>query len=166
MRRDSHEDRGKETVMKRMVGVATLSVAILAGAGAAQADPASAQSKLTAVAGQGTGSVKVTPTAEDQGTLHIQGQVNVHGALANTTFSVQRAVDFSPGDEMCTIAPSPPDGWVPLATLTTSPGGAGAAHFERATGLESGEQFDVILRVVSEDGNQVLVSECMTVTAK
>jgi hypothetical protein len=152
--------------MKRMVGVAVLPVAMLLGTEVAQAEPAGAQSRLTAVTGQGTGVVKASPTAEDQGTFHIQGQVNVHGAVPDTTFTLQRAVDSSPGDGVCTIAPSPPEGWVPLATLTTSVGGAGAAHFERPTPLAAGEQFDLIFRVVSGDGTQVLMSECMTVTVK
>jgi hypothetical protein len=152
--------------MNRIAPVATLSLAMLLGMDSAQADPAGARSSLTAVSGQGTGIVKVSPTAEDQGTFHVQGEVNIYGALPNASFSVQRAVDFSPGDGECTIAASPPNGWITLASLTTSAGGAGAAHFERATALPSGEQFDVIFRVVSADGTQLLLSECMTVTVK
>ena len=152
--------------MKRIVLVVGCVLGMLAGPGAALADPAGARSDLTAVAGQGTGAVKITPTAEDQGTLHVQGQVNVYGALPNSAFSVQRAIDFSAGDGVCTIAPSPPLGWVTVATLTTSEGGAGAVHFERPGPQPSGSRFDVIVQVVTGDGTQRLVSECMTVTVK
>jgi hypothetical protein len=143
-----------------------LCLAMALGTEAAQANPAGARSGLTAVGGQGTGSVKLSPTAQDQGTFHVQGEVNVHGALPNISFSVQRAIDLSPGDGVCTIAPSPPQGWITLTTLTTSDGGAGAAHFERATTLPSGTRFDLIFRVVSDDGTQLLMSECVTVTVK
>jgi hypothetical protein len=154
-----HEDRGKEAVMKWVVGAAALSLAMLLGTGAAQADQGT-RSTLTAVSGQGTGTVKVSPTAEDQGTFHLQGAVNVHGALANTTFDVQRAFDLTP-DGDCTS-----QDWLTLTTLTTLEGGAGAAHFERATPLLSGTQLDLIFRVISEDGTQLLISNCMTVTVK
>jgi hypothetical protein len=67
----------------------------------------------------------VAPTAEDQGTFAVQVTVNIHGATPTTTFAVARAVDLNP-DGVCTEA----TGWLPLGDLTTSPGGAGAAHFE------------------------------------
>ena len=153
--------------MKRIAAVAALSLATALVMNAAHAAPAGAVSSLTAVSGQGTGTVKVSPTSEDQGTFHVQGEVNIHAALPNTAFSVQRAIDFDAGDGNCEgPGMPPPNGWVELARFTTSSAGAGAAHFERATPLESGSRFDVIIRVVSDDRTQLLLSECMTVTVK
>jgi hypothetical protein len=81
---------------------------------------------------------------------------------------VQRAIDFTPNDGVCAIAPAPPAGWITLTTLTTSAAGAGAAHFERVSPPPgpSGFQFDIVFRVISTDGTQVLMSDCMTVTVK
>jgi hypothetical protein len=124
----------------------------------------------------GTGHVDVSPTADDQhDTVFIaQGTAEIHGALPDTTYIVQRAVDFTPGDGVCTIAPSPPAGWLSLTTFTTSPAGAGAGHFERVSRPPGpqGFQFDIIFRVVKQnsdgtlDLSQVLVSICMTVTVR
>ena len=134
------------------------------------------QSKLMAIRGQGTGHVDVSPTADDQhDTLFIaQGTAEIHDALAHTTYVVQRAVDFTPNDGVCTIAPAPPAGWLSLTTLTTSAAGAGAGHFERMSSPPGppGFQFDIIFRVVKRNGDgtldlsQVLMSACMTVTVK
>jgi hypothetical protein len=143
-----------------LLGVAT-AIAALVVAGVAQADPG-LQSTLTAVTGQGTGHVLVAPTAEDQGTFAVQVTVNIHGATPNTTFTVARAVDLNP-DGVCTMA----TGWLPLGDLTTSPGGAGAAHFEvhRGAPFLSGVRFDAVFRAVGSDGTE-LRSECLTVTVK
>jgi hypothetical protein len=143
-----------------LLGVAT-AVAALVVAGVAQADPG-LHSTLTAVTGQGTGHVLVAPTAEDQGTFAVQVEVNIHGAAPNTTFAVARAVDLNP-DGVCTEA----TGWLPLGDLTTSPGGAGAAHFEvhRGAPFLSGVRFDAVFRAVGTDGTE-LRSDCLTVTVK
>ena len=143
-----------------LIGVAT-AIAALVVAGVAQADPG-LQSTLTAVTGQGTGHVLVAPTAEDQGTFAVQVTVNIQGATPNTTFAVARAVDLNP-DGVCTEA----SGWLPLGDLTTSPGGAGAAHFEvhRGAPFLSGVRFDAVFRAVGSDGTE-LRSECLTVTVK
>jgi hypothetical protein len=142
---------------------------------AAHAEPG-LQSNLIAISGQGTGHVNVSPTAHDEGdTVFIaQGTAEIHDALPNTTYVVQRAVDFTPNDGVCTIAPSPPAGWLSLTTFTTSPAGARAGHFERVSSPPgpSGFQFDIIFRVVKQKGDgsldlsQVLLSACMTVTVK
>ena len=143
-----------------LLGVATAITALVA-AGVAQADPG-LHSTLTAVTGQGTGHVLVAPTAEDQGTFAVQITVNIHGAAPNTTFTVARAVDLNP-DGVCTMA----TGWLPLGDLTTSPGGAGAAHFEvhRGAPFLSGVRFDAVFRAVGSDGTE-LRSDCLTVTVK
>ena len=143
-----------------LIGVAT-AIAALVVAGVAQADPG-LHSTLTAVTGQGTGHVLVAPTAEDQGTFAVQVTVNIQGATPNTTFAVARAVDLNP-DGICTEA----TGWLPLGDLTTSPGGAGAAHFEvhRGAPFLSGVRFDAVFRAVGSDGTE-LRSECLTVTVK
>ena len=132
------------------------------------------QSKLTAISGQGTGHVDVSPTADEQGeTVFIaQGTAEIDGALPDATYVVQRAVDFTPNDGVCTIAPSPPAGWITLTAFKTSEAGAGAGHFVRKATPPPVPQFDVIFRVVKQnddetlDFSQVLVSDCMTVTVK
>lgn len=125
---------------------------------------AGTQSTLSAVVGQGTGRVIVSSTAEDQGTFAVQIQVALHAARPGTTFTVDRAFDLAV-DGVCTLA----SGWLPVpdATLTTSPGGAGATHGElhRGAPFVSGVRFDVRFRAVGDDGT-VLESACMTVTVK
>jgi len=126
--------------MKRLVLLVPLvTLAVIGAASVAQAEPG-LQSKLTAISGQGMGHVEVSPTAQGQGAVFVaEGAAAVHGALPNTTFIV-----------------------------TTSEGGAGAAHFEREAPPPgpSGFQFDIVFRVMSTDGTQVLMSDCMTVTFK
>jgi len=127
---------------------------------------------LVAVLGTGSGAVNVTPTAEDQGTFHVQGQVHIRHAAPNTTYLVQRAPDLNVADPACTgpwiSFPIPNAG--PLVTLTTSPGGAGAAHFELGVGgpFTSGTPFNVRFRVIDDLVNptSVLMSECVTVVVK
>jgi predicted secreted Zn-dependent protease len=155
--------------MKRLVLLVLLvTLALIGAVSVAQAEPG-LQSKLTAISGQGTGHVVVSPTAKGQGAVFVaEGAAAIHDALPNTTYLVQRAVDFAPNDGVCAIAPAPPAGWIALTTLTTSQGGAGAAHFERVSPPPgpSGFQFDIVFRVISTDGTQLLMSDCMTVTVK
>ena len=156
---------------KRLVatGLTVLGLTLLSGVTAALAEPGT-QSELTAVSGQGTGFVSVSATAQDHGNLFVENEVNIHGALPNTTFAVQRAVDFNPADVangVCTIQPKPPLGWsTEQGTLTTSPGGAGTLHISGTRPPLSGTQFNLILRVINQDGTQLLMSNCMTVTVK
>lgn len=127
---------------------------------------------LVAVVGTGTGAVNVTPTAEDGGTFHVQGTVHIRGAAPNTTYIIQRAPDLNVGDPACTgpwiSFPIPNAG--PIATLTTSRGGAGAAHFELAVGgsFVSGTPFNVRFRVIDDVANPTseLTSACVTVVVK
>jgi hypothetical protein len=127
---------------------------------------------LVAVLGTGSGAVNVTPTAEDQGTFHVQGQVHIKHAAPNTTYLVQRAPDLNVADPTCTgpwiSFPIPNAG--PLVTLTTSRAGAGAAHFELAVGgpFTSGTPFNVRFRVIDNLVNptSVLMSDCVTVVVK
>jgi hypothetical protein len=128
--------------------------------------------ELVAVLGTGSGAVNVTPTAEDQGTFHLQGEVHIRDAAPNTTYLVQRAPDLNVADPSCTgrwiSFPIPNAG--PLVTLTTSPGGAGAAHFELGVGgaFTSGTPFNVRFRVIDNPVNptSVLMSDCVTVVVK
>lgn len=128
--------------------------------------------QLAAVLGTGFGAVNVTPTAEDQGTFHVQGQVHIVGAAPNTTYLVQRAPDVNVADPACTgpwiSFPLPNAG--PLTTLTTSPAGAGAAHFELAVGgaFTSGTPFNVRFRVIDnvQSPSSILMSDCVTVVVK
>jgi hypothetical protein len=143
-----------------LVAFTALATAIV-GQGAVRA-AAGTQSDLTAIAGQGTGRVIVSSTAQDQGTFAAQITLNIHDAQPNTTFFVQRAPDLVP-DGVCT------GNYIPFAgvSLTTSAGGAGATHFDfhRGAPFVSGRQFDVVFRAIGSDGS-ILQSECMTVTVK
>ena len=158
--------RTRRTLQSVLVGL--LAGALVAGpASLAFAEPGT-QSPLAVYQGQGQGSghVAVEPTGEDQGTLVNQVTVNVDGLTPNAAFSVQRAIDLTPGDGVCTIAPAPsPQGWVTDATITTSQGGAGAVHYSvHRSNVPSGTQIDIIFRVIG-NGTE-LHSDCMTFTAK
>jgi hypothetical protein len=153
--------------------VLLLSCVAFAFVPAAHAEPG-LQSQLIAVSGQGTGHVDVSPTADDQhDTVFIaQGTAEIHGALPDATYVIQRATDLTPNDGVCTIAPAPPAGWLTLTTFTTSEAGAGAGHFVRMSPPPPVPQFDVIFRVVKQNGDgtldlsQMLMSDCMTVSVK
>jgi hypothetical protein len=82
-------------------------IALAAALTSARAEPG-IQSALTPVGGaQGAGHVNVSPTGDDHhDTVFIaQGTAEIHDALPDTTYVIQRAVDFTPGDGICTIAP-------------------------------------------------------------
>jgi hypothetical protein len=153
---------------------------------AARGDPYGASSDLTAKTGQGSGLIEVAPTAEEPlnpdgvRTFHVQGTLNVHGALADASYRVARAVDLSdlgnPNGQCPTLDASSPS-WRPVVgLLNTSAGGAGALHFEIAppppTRFVSGVTFDVQWQVIkvnadgSLDPSQELRSACFTVTVK
>jgi hypothetical protein len=133
--------------------------------------PETHRQAFTATLGTGTGHVNVTPTAEDQGTFHVQGEVHVLAGPANMTFFVQRAPDLIV-DGTCTgpwiTFPTPNPG--PPVTLTTSPGGAGAAHFELGVAgpFVSGRQFNVKFRLIDNltSPTTILETNCFTVTVK
>lgn len=145
--------------------VTMLTAVVLAPGGSPASADAGTQSGLTAFEGHGTGQVKVEPTAQDHGTLVNQVTVNVQGLDPNQTYDVQRAVDRTPGDGVCTIDPGPPFGWTTDTTITTSSGGAGAAHYDvHRTNVPSGTSLDIVFRV-RRDGTE-LRSACMTFTAK
>lgn len=143
--------------LRRLVVALFATCAVMAAIPAAQADPTGAQSQLTAVTGQGTGKVVVSPTSAGQGIFEAQVKVNIHDAAPNTTFTVTRAVDL-PADGTCTSTD-----FVTVATLTTSAGGAGAVEFERSGGPTT--SFDLFLRVIGDDGT-VLESKCMIILVK
>jgi hypothetical protein len=125
----------------------------------AQAEPGT-HSRLTAISGQGSGLVEVSPTAKDRPTFDVQVEVNVHDMLPNSTFTVQRRVDLNP-DGVCTGTT-----WLTNGPVTTSEGGAGAQHFEveRGAPFVSDVRFDVQFRVIG-NGTE-LRSDCFTVTVK
>ena len=133
--------------------------------------PETHRQRFTATLGFGLGHVNVTPTAEDQGTFHVQGVVHVTSAPPNMTFFVQRAPDLIL-DNLCTgpwiTFPTPNPG--PPVTLTTSAGGAGAAHLELGVGgpFVSGRQFNVRFRLIDNLSNPTTILEtaCFTVTVK
>jgi hypothetical protein len=145
-----------------------LAIAATVLVAAASAEPGT-QSKLTAVAGAGSGLVEVSPTAHDvvaPDSFDVQGTVNVYQATPNTTFIVLRRVDTNPNG-VCTSAT-----WLMLpppnaTSFTSSSGGAGALHFEISRGapLVDGTRFDVQWRLAGSDGS-ILESDCLTVTVK
>jgi hypothetical protein len=133
---------------------------IAAGTQAAGAQPGT-QSDLLAATGHGSGRVLIAPNQADQGTFAAQITVTVHGAAPGTTFTVARAADLV-ADGVCTGTTFAP---FPGAVLTTSAGGAGAAHidFHRGAPFVSGISFDVRFQLAGSDGT-LLESSCMTVT--
>jgi hypothetical protein len=146
-----------------MAGVAALVAATFVAF--AQADPIT-HVDLTAISGQGSGNISFSPTAKNEGTNQFDVQItaNIHGATPNTEFTVSRNVDFS-RDGICTNT-----SFLPFnPAFTTSPGGAGAAHYEvqrgPPTAFVEGASFDVSFRVAGTDGT-LLTSECITVTVK
>jgi hypothetical protein len=153
----------------RKLSTFAATVAVTAGVVTGAYGQPGTHSELTAIAGQGTGRVEVSPTSHDvagPGTFDVQGTVNVHQAAPNTTFTVLRRVDTNP-DGVCTGAT-----WIMLPppnepALTTSSGGAGALHFEifRGAPLVDGVRFNVQWRLVGSDGS-ILESDCLTVEVK
>jgi hypothetical protein len=154
--------------MRRLI-VAGTTVAVLVAAfvAFAQADPTTHHS-LTAISGQGSGNIAVSPTANNVGLNQFDGQVtvNIHGVAPNTVYTASRNADFN-ANGICTnttFAPFSP-------AITTSAEGTGAAHYEVLRGppafplFVEGAKFDVSFRVVGTDGT-VLTSECFTVTVK
>lgn len=104
------------------------------------------------------------------------GVYAVHGAPRNTTYLVQRAFDPIL-DGVCTApfltwpftSVQPPVGPPPV-TLTTSAGGAGAAHFSaQIPFVPKGAQFDAVFRLIEESpnpGGTELRTECVRVTTR
>lgn len=123
---------------------------------------------LTATSGQGSGLIKVAPTAHDMvgpDTFDVEGTIEVRDAAPDTAFSVLRRVDLYP-DGNCTGGTwlqLPP----PTPNLLTSAGGAGAVHFAIARGAPfvDGVSFDVQWRLAGSDGS-MLESNCLTVLVK
>jgi len=148
--------------MIRIRGFRSLAVGLVAAcaamiaAPAAQADPTGDMSALTAVTGQGMGKVIVSPTSAPDANFVAQVKVIINHAAPNTTFTVIRAAE-APADGVCTSTV-----FGPVATLTTSAGGAGAVEFERTGPLLN---FDLFVRVIGDDGS-VLQSECMVIIGK
>jgi hypothetical protein len=145
--------------MSKAVVAATVLVIAAALASLARAEPGT-RSDLTAISGQGSGQVLVSPTAKDRPTFDVQVEVEVNQMLPDSTFIVQRRVDLNP-DGVCTGST-----WLTNGPITTSAGGAGAEHFEveRGAPFVSGVSFDVQFRVIGQ-GTE-LVSDCFTVTVK
>jgi hypothetical protein len=157
-----------------------------ASSNASQSASGTHAEKLTAVIGNGSGIVNVTPTAGVDGSFSAQINVAIHDAPPNTMFYVQRAPEIGrpdSADGICQRAageppwgpptpsfltfPLPAGG--PLLTLLTSAGGSGAVHIDfRAPTIPAGTRFDVMFRVVDDLTNPVndLRTDCFTVTVK
>jgi hypothetical protein len=153
--------------MCRALGWRKVAIAMLmmsagtVGVTAAHADPAGAQSDLTAVTGQGAGKVIVPPTHALEGAFDAHVKVEVQQTSPRTTFVVTAGGGDAVIDGVCPGIPANP-----VATLVTSPGGAGAVEFERSNpSTLSGTRFEVELRLTGSDGT-VLQSGCMIITVK
>lgn len=129
--------------------------------------------RLTAIVGQGTGHVNISPEASQEG-FSVEVQVSVRSSEPNAEFLLTRSVDFEP-DGVCTgtkFTPLPLPNPGPLELLTTSPAGAGAKHVSFAftppppAPFEDGKQFDVHWEIRTESGSTVLRSDCITVTVR
>ena len=128
---------------------------------------------LTAIVGQGTGLVNISPDASQEG-FSVQVQVSVRSSEPNAEFLLTRSVDFEP-DGVCTgttFTPLPLPNPGPLELLKTSPAGAGAKHASFAftppppAPFEDGKQFDVHWEIRTESHSTVLRSGCITVTVR
>lgn len=128
---------------------------------------------LTAIVGQGTGHVNISPEASQEG-FSVEVQVSVRWTEPNAEFLLTRSVDFVP-DGVCTgttFTPLPLPNPGPLALLKTSPAGAGAKHVSFGftppppTPFEDGKQFDVHWEIRTASGSTVLRSHCITVTVR
>jgi hypothetical protein len=104
-----------------------------------------------------------------------EGVYNVHGAPPNTTYLAQRAFDPIL-DGVCTapfitwpFSPDLPSGPPPVR-LTTSAGGAGAAHFSTQISIvPKGAEFDAVFRLIEESPHPSateLRTECIRVTTR
>lgn len=128
---------------------------------------------LTAIVGNGTGHVNISPEASQEG-FSVEVQVSVRWTEPNAQFLLTRSVDFVP-DGVCTgttFTPLPLPNSGPLALLETSPAGAGAKHASFGftppppAPFEDGKQFDVHWEIRTHSGSTVLRSSCITVTVR
>jgi hypothetical protein len=128
---------------------------------------------LTAIVGEGTGHVNISPEASQDG-FSVEVQVSVRSTEPNAEFLLTRSVDFEP-DGVCTgttFTPLPLPNPGPLERLETSPAGAGAKHASFAftppppAPFEDGKQFDVHWEIRTESGSTSLRSGCITVTVR
>lgn len=142
-----------------VVAVSAMLMVVAVGTSSAFASPYTAHSKLIATSGQGEGSISLASTAKPGDFRLINIHANVIGTSPNTTFSVQRALDPTPTGTCDSLGAQEE-----IGTLTTSTGGAGAAHIVRESPAPSGFTFDVLFQLVG--GGNTLVSECMTLTLK
>jgi hypothetical protein len=129
--------------------------------------------RLTAVVGEGEGLLNISPKGDRPG-FSVEIQVALRHTSRNTTFTLARAVDFAL-DGACTntnFVPLPLPNPGPLVLLTTSPGGAGAAHVSFALDpvqfpqFSEGTTFEVHWEIRATDASVVLRSNCFRVTVK
>lgn len=135
--------------------------------------PDSHGQQLTATVGEGRGVLNISPKRDRPG-FSVEIQVALWSTSPNTTFTLARAVDFTL-DGVCTntnFVPLPLPNPGPLVLLTTSPGGAGAAHVSFALDpvqfpqFSEGTTFEVHWDIRATDASVVLRSDCFRVTVK
>jgi hypothetical protein len=160
--------RTERAVRRLLVGVAVLLpllASLTAGIRRAWAEPGTQSDLRDVNTGEKKGRFVIAPNGSDHGTFFAEVTVNIYDLEPNTTYQVWRAIDFVPDGVYEPMAPGAP--WAEIATITTSAGGAGEAHFIRESPLPSGFQFDLLIQVRRNDGATVaLQSEVMTITVK
>jgi hypothetical protein len=146
--------------LRNWATVGVVLVAVLLSTHAVQAAEGT-QSDLTDIrSGQKKGRVIIASNGGGHGDFRAEVTVNVHDVAPNTIFHVMRAIDLTPDG----VLSNPPDlPFIEVGTITTSNGGAGETHFVRSG--TPGPQFDVMLKVIGDDGTE-LDSSVMTVTPK
>jgi hypothetical protein len=177
-------------VNKRLALLCALSMSLLAGGNVA-AGSTHGQS-LSAVLGQGLGTVNVTSIPGAVG-LSVEVTINVHKSAPNDTFYVQRAPEIGRplgSDGICQranglwpweqpnsegYAPAPAFVTVPrplagpLNTLTTDADGSGSTHFAYVfPTVADGTVFDTVFRLTDSltAPTNDLRTECFTITTK
>lgn len=147
----------------RAMSVVVLLVGLLAETAWIASASTSFYSPLSAISGSGSGTLQGATTGAGMGTLSVQGEADVWGTAANTSFNIQRTtyVPYTNCDPSQVT-----QGNLVLGSFTTSASGAGSGHFQRNSPAPSGTTFDVLFQVVSSDGSILLQSNCLTVTAQ
>jgi hypothetical protein len=171
------ENPGRNPVAPSVLGGDASSAAVEPGAVAA-----SHGLTFTAVVGQGSGTLNVTASSRKGAfTLNAQVSVNVHGVSPNTVLYLVRSGDIAlsgqQADGVCQRAAA--GLFFPVLVngspviLETSPGGAGAVHFELQGNdpfLPDGAGVDVVYRLVDALPPAAptidLRTPCFTFTAK
>jgi len=160
--------RTRRSVCRVPLGIAVLLpliMALMVGMRSSVAEQGTQSDLKDVNTGEKNGRVIIAPNGSGHGEFAAEVTVNVHDVEPNTIYQVWRAIDLVPDGVFDPAAPGLP--WVEIAAFTTSPGGAGQAHFIRTGRFFSGDRFDLLLQVRLNDGLTVILqSDTMTITVK